>query len=126
MIEERGNPAARLEGKVALIVGGGQIPGETIGNGRATAQLFGHHVRISGSQAPNAALVLLGFDRHHGLSDGAEGLEDGQVDTDAGTTGGVKTSNRAQHPVVRPMHRVGVASAGSRTAPRERPHGRIA
>ena len=27
----------RVEGKVAIIVGGGQPPGETIGNGRATA-----------------------------------------------------------------------------------------
>jgi NAD(P)-dependent dehydrogenase (short-subunit alcohol dehydrogenase family) len=30
----------RLKGKVAIIVGGGQSPGETIGNGRATAVLF--------------------------------------------------------------------------------------
>lgn len=30
----------RLAGKVALVVGGGQTPGETIGNGRATAVLF--------------------------------------------------------------------------------------
>ena len=30
----------KLEGQVALIVGGGQIPGETIGNGRATALTF--------------------------------------------------------------------------------------
>jgi NAD(P)-dependent dehydrogenase (short-subunit alcohol dehydrogenase family) len=30
----------RLEGKVAVVVGGGQTPGETIGNGRATAILF--------------------------------------------------------------------------------------
>ena len=30
----------RLENKVALIVGGGQISGETIGNGRATALTF--------------------------------------------------------------------------------------
>jgi NAD(P)-dependent dehydrogenase (short-subunit alcohol dehydrogenase family) len=29
--------AGRVEGKVALMVGGGQTPGETIGNGRATA-----------------------------------------------------------------------------------------
>jgi len=32
--------ARRLENQVALIVGGGQIPGETIGNGRATALTF--------------------------------------------------------------------------------------
>ncbi len=30
----------RLAGKVAVVVGGGQTPGETIGNGRATARLF--------------------------------------------------------------------------------------
>jgi len=30
----------RLRDKVAIIVGGGQTPGETIGNGRATAMLF--------------------------------------------------------------------------------------
>ena len=43
MIEERGDPGRRLEGKVAVVVGGGQTPGDTIGNGRATAQLFAHH-----------------------------------------------------------------------------------
>jgi NAD(P)-dependent dehydrogenase (short-subunit alcohol dehydrogenase family) len=32
--------AGRLEGKRAVIVGAGQTPGETIGNGRAAAQLF--------------------------------------------------------------------------------------
>ena len=30
----------RLKGKVAIIVGAGQTPGDTIGNGRATAILF--------------------------------------------------------------------------------------
>ncbi|MGD8863068.1 MAG: SDR family NAD(P)-dependent oxidoreductase [Myxococcales bacterium] len=30
----------RLEGKTALVIGGGQTPGETIGNGRAMAALF--------------------------------------------------------------------------------------
>jgi len=30
----------RLEGKVAIVVGGGQTAGDTIGNGRATAILF--------------------------------------------------------------------------------------
>ncbi len=30
----------RVEGKVAIVVGGGQTPGETIGNGRATALLL--------------------------------------------------------------------------------------
>ncbi len=32
--------AHRLEGRVAIVVGGGQTPGETIGNGRATAILL--------------------------------------------------------------------------------------
>ena len=32
--------AGRLEGKVAVVVGAGQTPGETIGNGRATAITF--------------------------------------------------------------------------------------
>src|SRR5438105_11014322 len=32
--------AGRVEGKIALVVGGGQTPGETIGNGRATALLL--------------------------------------------------------------------------------------
>ena len=31
---------ARLDGKAAVVVGGGQTPGETIGNGRATALAF--------------------------------------------------------------------------------------
>lgn len=32
--------AGRLDGKVAIVTGAGQTPGETIGNGRATALLF--------------------------------------------------------------------------------------
>ena len=32
--------AGRVKGKVAIVVGGGQTPGETIGNGRATAILL--------------------------------------------------------------------------------------
>ena len=32
--------AGRLEGKIAVVVGAGQTPGETIGNGRAMAVLF--------------------------------------------------------------------------------------
>ncbi|MBI4083667.1 MAG: SDR family oxidoreductase [Candidatus Lambdaproteobacteria bacterium] len=33
----------RLEGKIAIVVGAGQTPGDTIGNGRATAILFARH-----------------------------------------------------------------------------------
>jgi NAD(P)-dependent dehydrogenase (short-subunit alcohol dehydrogenase family) len=32
--------AKRLQDKVAVVVGAGQTPGDTIGNGRATAILF--------------------------------------------------------------------------------------
>ncbi len=32
--------SGRLDGKVAIVMGGGQTPGDTIGNGRATAILF--------------------------------------------------------------------------------------
>jgi NAD(P)-dependent dehydrogenase (short-subunit alcohol dehydrogenase family) len=37
------DPARRLSDKVAIVVGAGQTPGETIGNGRATAILFARH-----------------------------------------------------------------------------------
>src|SRR5262252_746292 len=33
-------PAMRLKDKVAIVTGAGQTPGESIGNGRATAILF--------------------------------------------------------------------------------------
>jgi NAD(P)-dependent dehydrogenase (short-subunit alcohol dehydrogenase family) len=35
--------SGRLQGKIAIIVGAGQSPGETIGNGRAIALLFARH-----------------------------------------------------------------------------------
>ena len=31
----------RVEGKAAIVVGGGQTPGQTVGNGRATAIVLG-------------------------------------------------------------------------------------
>lgn len=40
----------RLDGRVAIVVGGGQTPGDTVGNGRATAILFareGAHVLVA-------------------------------------------------------------------------------
>ncbi len=43
----------RLENKIAIVVGGGQSPGETMGNGRATAMLF----------AREGAKVLVGDNR---------------------------------------------------------------
>ena len=36
-------PERRLDGKVAVIVGAGQTPGESIGNGRAASILFARH-----------------------------------------------------------------------------------
>src|SRR5439155_7652481 len=36
----RGIPEVRLKDKVAIVTGAGQTPGDTIGNGRATAMLF--------------------------------------------------------------------------------------
>ena len=36
--------APRLAGRIAIVMGGGQTPGETIGNGRATAVLFARQV----------------------------------------------------------------------------------
>jgi NAD(P)-dependent dehydrogenase (short-subunit alcohol dehydrogenase family) len=36
--------SGRLQDKVAIVVGAGQTPGETIGNGRATAVLFAREV----------------------------------------------------------------------------------
>jgi NAD(P)-dependent dehydrogenase (short-subunit alcohol dehydrogenase family) len=44
-----GPVTGRLAGKVAVVMGGGQTPGDTIGNGRATAVLFareGARVRV--------------------------------------------------------------------------------
>ena len=35
-----GTTSGRLADKVALVVGAGQTPGDTIGNGRATSILF--------------------------------------------------------------------------------------
>jgi NAD(P)-dependent dehydrogenase (short-subunit alcohol dehydrogenase family) len=39
-LKEGEEMAKRLEGKVALVVGAGQTPGVTIGNGRAISMLF--------------------------------------------------------------------------------------
>ena len=36
----------RLEGKVAIVVGGGQTPGETVGNGRATCLRFAQELSL--------------------------------------------------------------------------------
>ncbi|MFN0095848.1 MAG: SDR family NAD(P)-dependent oxidoreductase [Dehalococcoidia bacterium] len=53
--------AGRVEGKVALIFGGGQTPGETIGNGRATAVLLareGARVAVADRDLPAAQATV--------------------------------------------------------------------
>ena len=56
--------AGRLEGKIAVVVGAGQTPGETIGNGRAMALLFAREGasvlcvdRVAERAAETAAMV---------------------------------------------------------------------
>jgi len=45
--------SGRLQDKVAIVVGAGQTPGETIGNGRATAVLFAREqARVTSGDVP--------------------------------------------------------------------------
>jgi NAD(P)-dependent dehydrogenase (short-subunit alcohol dehydrogenase family) len=60
----------RLEGKTAIVVGAGQTPGETIGNGRATAIIF----------AREGAKVLL-VDRNLGSAQETQSM----IDSEGGT-----------------------------------------
>ena len=48
--------AGRLEGKVAVVVGAGQTPGETIGNGRATAIRSPGRARAAAARRPRRRL----------------------------------------------------------------------
>jgi len=75
----------RLEGRVAVIVGAGQTPGETIGNGRATAVTFAREGadllladRATGSLEETAALAR------------AEGAEVATITTDVASDEGPK------------------------------------
>ena len=57
--------AGRVQDKVAIVVGGGQTPGETIGNGRATAILLARErlvqpVRLIGVSASALAAEQTG------------------------------------------------------------------
>ncbi len=77
--------AGRLEGKVAIVVGGGQTPGDTIGNGRATAITF----------ARQGARVLVVDRRIESADDTvsmihSEGGEAASYETDATSENGCK------------------------------------
>ncbi len=61
MIEVPRRPAALLDGRVALVVGGGQTSGESVGNGRATALLFareGAHVVVADRDEASALATV--------------------------------------------------------------------
>ena len=61
-----------LENKIAIVVGGGQTVGETIGNGRATAILF---ARLHAKYAEeNAAMSLQTFSNAYKEVEGVEGV----------------------------------------------------
>ena len=51
----------RLKNKVAIVVGAGQTPGDTIGNGRATAILFDR----DRESALETAALMSAIDRQH-------------------------------------------------------------
>lgn len=62
------SPTCRLEGKVAIIVGAGQLAGETVGNGRAVAERFAQEgadlllvdIDASAAEATRAAVAPYG------------------------------------------------------------------
>ncbi|MDE3095659.1 MAG: SDR family oxidoreductase [Chloroflexota bacterium] len=65
----------RLDGRVAIVVGGGQTPGDTIGNGRATAILFareGAHVLVADRDLASAEQTRAMIAAEGGRSDTIE------------------------------------------------------
>ncbi len=61
----------RLEGKAALVVGGGQTPGDTIGNGRATSILFareGAKVLVVDRDGPSADETVALIEKEGGIA----------------------------------------------------------
>jgi NAD(P)-dependent dehydrogenase (short-subunit alcohol dehydrogenase family) len=59
----------RLQDKVALVVGGGQAPGETVGNGRAAALLFareGARVMVADNRLDSAQETLAMIEKEGG------------------------------------------------------------
>jgi len=75
--------SGRLAGKVAIVVGGGQTPGDTIGNGRATAVLFareGARVvvvdrRLEAAEETVAQIRDEGFEASAALADATRELD---------------------------------------------------
>jgi NAD(P)-dependent dehydrogenase (short-subunit alcohol dehydrogenase family) len=62
----------RLSGRGAIVVGGGQSPGETLGNGRATAlelALEGAHVLVADRDADAAAATVAAIEETGGLAE---------------------------------------------------------
>lgn len=75
--------AGRLAGRVALVVGGGQTPGETIGNGRATSVLLaraGAAVIVADRDEDRAAETVTQIEAEGGRAEAAalEVTDDGQ------------------------------------------------
>jgi len=64
--------AGRVEGKVAIVVGGGQMAGETIGNGRATAILLareGARVLVVDRSLPSAEETVQLIKEQNGIAE---------------------------------------------------------
>ena len=75
----------RLENKTAVIFGGGQSPGETVGNGRATALLFareGARVLVVDRDAASAAETVRMIASEGGVAEPctADVVDEGQVE----------------------------------------------
>ena len=79
--------SGRLEGRVALVVGAGQTPGDTVGNGRATAILMareGARVlavdrRLDSARETVAQIEGEGGVAQHDGDDGVLSLDDGET-----------------------------------------------
>ena len=74
-----GHLGTRLKDKLAVVVGGGQTPGETIGNGRATALRFAQEgatvivldIRLASAQE-TVSMILAELGRETGADVGSD------------------------------------------------------
>ena len=115
--------AGRLDGRVAVVVGGGQTPGETIGNGRATAITF----------AREGAKVLV-VDRELGSAEetvamirdaGGEATAHGADITDRESCASIPTVATSTYGALDVLHNnVGIGTGDATGRPRRR--GRVA